>query len=360
MSYDISIQLKEPQSRATLEKIIAKHPDVTDFRYIVKDTHYMEIDLEPSETGTKDEIAAIAFHIPYDFLSKRHVDFDFYFTLIQDIASEVDAPAFDRQLDVFLTDPEFLSSKPSVIQNAHQLSKLTYADGRLRIHFAYSAQEASWDLAEGTFLGIEKTAAEISNYQCHVLEASHTGKIAKADKKTKRILIYDSVTHAELAAIDRAGDVTHLKFISDHLLLSCSKNKTIKLWDINTLKNLKTFKGHLDEIADFILINDTLLVSSSIGGSLLFWDFHTAKCIAIVLHSRIINWWIVMDLNGNYDHNASFRGRIDFDFGKQRFTPGKGFSLDTSGGWNFSGFVPNTAGKHVKGMLKDIVTPHIT
>jgi len=69
---------------------------------------------------------------------------------------------------------------------------------------------------------------------------------------------------------------------------------------------LKTFKGHLDVVSDFLLINEKLLVSSSIGGSLMFWDFDSSKCIVVVLHSQIKNGWIALDLNGNYDHSENY------------------------------------------------------
>ena len=84
-------------------------------------------------TPQKQPISAISFHIPYTFLDKVNVDFDPYFTLIQTIADKVAAPAYDLQLDAYLTEPKFINEKPILIQSSIQLSKLNFENNVLTI-----------------------------------------------------------------------------------------------------------------------------------------------------------------------------------------------------------------------------------
>jgi len=172
MSYDISIKLEEAKRTDTLKKIISKFEEIENFRFKVGDKYYMEIDLEPDELDPKNKIGEIVFHIPYSFLDIKNVDFEVYFTLIQMISEEVNSPAFDRQLGVYLTDPKFIAEKPIVIQGAVQLSKLTYEKEILSVHCAYSSCEFIWDIFNGNFLDLKETKTSITNYDCYSTETN--------------------------------------------------------------------------------------------------------------------------------------------------------------------------------------------
>lgn len=342
MSYDITIDCETGKPRTDLEAIIARQPSIHNQRFTISDTHYMEIDLEPDEAAP-EMIAYIAFHIPYAFLDKVGVDFDAYFDCINALACDLNARAYDCQLDVFLHDERFARCKPALIQTAVQLSRLIYADNRLYVHCAYANQEFIWDLARGTYAGTRQTPTRISNYDCYTRETRSGDLTARADPQQKAILITDASNPDDVRMMKRTGETVLLKFVDRQRLLSASQNRAIKLWDTVSLKCLKTFKGHLDAISDVIAINEKLLISSSIGGSLIFWDVATAKAVLTILHSHVNAAWIAVDAAGNFAHSDHYKGVIRWDFGKQQFTPHTGLAIDTVGGWNYQA-VPNTQG----------------
>jgi len=354
MSYDISIQLKEPKSRDSLKQIISTIPNIEQSCFVIEDSHHMEIDFEPTENNS-ELITELSFHIPYSFLNKVGVDFDLYFECINKIADKVNSVAYDKQLDIYLNHKDFYLSKPKLIQTAVQISRLTYENPILNIHCAYKEMVFAWDLANGSFLGFQTTEKAISNYDCHVKEAGNEKFKAISNFKQKEITIIKTQNPNEPFVIKRTGETTHLKIVGENLLMSASNNKVIKLWEITKLKNLKTFKGHLDNISDFLLISPKIMVSSSIGGSLIFWDFETAEILLTILHSNYNFSWLAIDAKGNFDTSENYKGIMRWDFGKQQYTPFKGLGIDTQGGWNYKP-VANTNGVHVKGLVTKILS----
>lgn len=71
--------------------------------------------------------------------------------------------------------------------------------------------------------------------------------------------------------------VTDLLFYREnHSLISCSYDKTIKVWDIDSGSLLKNLKKHEDSILSLFLLNDLyIFCSSSSDKTLQFWDIET-------------------------------------------------------------------------------------
>ena len=62
-------------------------------------------------------------------------------------------------------------------------------------------------------------------------------------------------------------------------LISCSYDKTIKCWDLDSLNCLKTLKGHSKSVNAVKLVENDLLVSCSDDFTLKLWDLKEQRII---------------------------------------------------------------------------------
>jgi WD40 repeat protein len=66
-------------------------------------------------------------------------------------------------------------------------------------------------------------------------------------------------------------------------LVSCSADKTIKLWNVNTGECLRTLLGHTTVIRSVAITPDgTYIASGSQDETIRFWDFNTGECLKIL------------------------------------------------------------------------------
>ena len=79
------------------------------------------------------------------------------------------------------------------------------------------------------------------------------------------------------------SDVTCVKYISVSILLSCSKDGTIILWDTQTRNALKKYFGHTGHVNSIEISADkTRIYSASSDGSVKIWDTITEKCLGSI------------------------------------------------------------------------------
>jgi WD40 repeat protein len=68
-------------------------------------------------------------------------------------------------------------------------------------------------------------------------------------------------------------------------LVSCSEDKTVRLWDAKTGTLLRTMRGHTDEVSQAAFTaNGARLVSGSFDGSIHFWDVRSGRLVATLLY----------------------------------------------------------------------------
>ena len=67
--------------------------------------------------------------------------------------------------------------------------------------------------------------------------------------------------------------------LSSQLILSGSKDKCIKLWDINTYKEIRKFTGHSRGILSLIKLNDNEFASGSGDNTIKIWSIDDNICL---------------------------------------------------------------------------------
>ena len=103
--------------------------------------------------------------------------------------------------------------------------------------------------------------------------------------------------------------------ILDNILATGSYDKTIKIWDLDTGKELRTLQGHTDGIR-CLYIDDSKLISGSMDCEIRVWNWRTGECITALPGHRdyIIGLHFDSDIlvSGSADNTA-----IVWDFKKK-------------------------------------------
>lgn len=89
---------------------------------------------------------------------------------------------------------------------------------------------------------------------------------------------------------DWFGGVYSIAFSPDgKLIASGSKDKTIKIWEVYTGKELITLEGHSDDVTSVVISSDNkILASGSKDKTLKLWTLATGKLISTVTHHEKI------------------------------------------------------------------------
>jgi serine/threonine protein kinase len=110
--------------------------------------------------------------------------------------------------------------------------------------------------------------------------------------------------------IGHSGEVNSLAFSRDRITLaSGSDDKTIKIWNLNNKKEIRTLKGHLDIVYSVAISPDgQILVSGSKDKTIKIWNLQTGQLINTLYGHKDFVDSVTISLNGqtiasgSYDH----------------------------------------------------------
>lgn len=92
-----------------------------------------------------------------------------------------------------------------------------------------------------------------------------------------RINIYDKcltyITNAHNHIIDC------IEVLNQNIIVSCSRDKRIKFWNLNDKVCIKTIEAHKDEVNCLKLISDSILASGSADSTIKIFDLNSYECI---------------------------------------------------------------------------------
>jgi WD40 repeat protein/ankyrin repeat protein/uncharacterized protein YecT (DUF1311 family) len=155
-----------------------------------------------------------------------------------------------------------------------------------------------WDIASGklirTFKGhyLESQKRKL-NYNITSVAYSPDGHYALSGSNDRSLKLWDIATGKEIRTFKgHMGRITSCVFSPDgRYVLSGSLDKTMKLWDVATGKEIRIFTGHSDIVTSVAFSPDGryALSGSSNQHSMKLWDINTGKEIRIFKgHSDIV------------------------------------------------------------------------
>ncbi len=109
------------------------------------------------------------------------------------------------------------------------------------------------------------------------------------------------------------GSVLSLAFSPDsNLLASASRDATVKIWDLNTQKQIGKLTGHRKAVLSVALSpNGKIIATGSEDSTIIFWDATTFKSIGPSLRSHDFKVWsLAFSPNGKYLASGSYDTNI--------------------------------------------------
>ena len=142
-----------------------------------------------------------------------------------------------------------------------------------------------WSLETGTLVG------NLTGHTDNVLSASFSpdGNVLATsgdiNDKTVRLWFLSENRNIVLKGhSDWFGGIYATAFTSDSkYVASGSKDKTIKLWQVNTGKEVMTFAGHKDDVTSVAISKKSkIITSASKDKTLRLWELNTGKLISTI------------------------------------------------------------------------------
>ncbi len=141
-----------------------------------------------------------------------------------------------------------------------------------------------WDLFTGNLV---KTLKGHTNFVLSVL--SLPNKKLATGSADESIKIWDTQNGLLIDSLAEHSDVNSLILLKDNITLASASNGVINLWDLNSRKQVATFKGHNGSVNCLAIVDD-LIVSGSNDESIIFWQFEITK-------PNFFNWLIKLFRN---------------------------------------------------------------
>lgn len=358
MSYDLNIKLgKKAIEYLAVKDFVNSLPNTKNQRMEIGNRFYLEIDLEfiddkeeYIDAAAQGKVNCISFHIPYDFMNKM-LNPDLYYDYVRRVSEFVEERAYDLQLDLFMDDPNFKLQKrwhktynKDTLYNTFDLSnkQLSFSNNLVE----YQPLEIDLSLFK---INLKKDAivpqAQYDDFQIFKFYISPDNKyviLTNWKEKVLKIFQHNNVDYSDqvtlkqmwsdnpIREISKCGQVRSLQFSEDgkFLFTNSYKNKTLKLWDIETGLLIENFSSYANYVSFYRQITNELICICSASG-IGFFDIKTGKNVLQIVALK--DNWIAFTPEGDYDWGKETNAAIQLDFidnDKSEsfcFLPGVGF-----------------------------------
>ncbi|GIW22318.1 MAG: hypothetical protein KatS3mg068_1325 [Candidatus Sericytochromatia bacterium] len=110
------------------------------------------------------------------------------------------------------------------------------------------------------------------NYKDNIIIGTEDGTIKIYNINLNNLYTFESAHNSSIYSL----------IILDGKLLSCSSDRTIKVWDIENKKLLLTFLGHENHVYGLHKITENIFISYSLDRTIKMWDLNLKKIIKVI------------------------------------------------------------------------------
>jgi WD40 repeat protein len=138
-----------------------------------------------------------------------------------------------------------------------------------------------WDLHTQRLLG-DPLLGHSGSVLC--VDFDIEGELLVSGGADKNLMIWKFPAGDVLQIIENAHEETVLNLqLGSKYIVTCSKDKTIKLWDRNDYSMLRLFRGHTAAVNSVVFHKDEVeFMSGSGDASVRFWSTETGQCTKII------------------------------------------------------------------------------
>jgi len=148
----------------------------------------------------------------------------------------------------------------------------------------------------------------VKNEPTEAMAVMNAGDTVLGGLKNGKIKVWDLARGSDRTLTGHKGSVTALTVLRDGTVVSASKDKTLKMWDVKSERCLRTLEGHSSMIWSVIAVGP-FLVSGSSDSTVKVWNPHTGECVHTLNgHTRTV--WSLVRLDDKHVISGSKDGSL--------------------------------------------------
>lgn len=161
---------------------------------------------------------------------------------------------------------------------------------------------------------------DVNTGQCiRTIADEHDGSILcmRVNKEKSFLLTGSSDATCKVWSLPNLVPVTRLRghgnsvldvcFVNNHIVTS-SRDHSLRVWHMTSGLELQQMRGHTASINAIEPVGDTQIVSASGDGTLKLWDIETGKCLKTMGHNNL--GLACVRYSGNYLYSGGLEGKI--------------------------------------------------
>ena len=211
--------------------------------------------------------------------------------------NQLASASFDKSIKIWNIIPPY-NCVASLDGNKREVTSMIQLKDNRLLSISEDGTCFTWDVTKKKILKIIYLEQSI-----HLLSEISNGYIAIDSRALIKLYNTNNFSKSKYL-VGHSDDISSLLYLPNGKLLSGSKDKTIRVWDIKEQICEKVLKGSNGKIVNLAQLFDGSVISSCSDGSINMWDIEMGHKLN-VLNSQSVSAIIFIQLNDNFIFSSS-------------------------------------------------------